>query len=78
MRRLLLNLAFYVSNAFVGWCQSDRLGLALQSGHCLRGEPRRRCHSGVVLLASFLIVSSLDLNPRLQTGRGFSRFLFIG
>jgi integrase len=25
----------------------------------------------------FLIVSSLDLNPRLQTGRGFSRFLFI-
>jgi len=24
-----------------------------------------------------LIVSSLDLNPRLQTGRGFSRFLFI-
>src|ERR1700730_14209154 len=23
-----------------------------------------------------LIVSSLDLNPRLQTGRGFSRFLF--
>jgi hypothetical protein len=24
-----------------------------------------------------LIVSSLDLNPRLQTGRRFSRFLFI-
>jgi hypothetical protein len=24
------------------------------------------------------IVRSLDLNPRLQTGRGFSRFLFIG
>jgi putative MATE family efflux protein len=29
-------------------------------------------------LAAPLIVSSLDLNPRLQTGRGFSRFLFIG
>ena len=26
---------------------------------------------------SEFIVSSLDLNPRLQTGRGFSRFLFI-
>jgi hypothetical protein len=25
----------------------------------------------------FFIVRSLDLNPRLQTGRGFSRFLFI-
>jgi hypothetical protein len=25
-----------------------------------------------------LIVSSLDLNPRLQTGRGFSRFFVPG
>ena len=27
------------------------------------------------VVAAVLIVSSLDLNPRLQTGRGFSRFV---
>ena len=70
-------------------CAHDRTNIIQQIGSLdsdIRQEPFHFIDTGILkvilrnnnnIFETKFIVSSLDLNPRLQTGRGFSRFLFI-